>query len=847
MGRAASTRRLGPPKANWAVATWRRLRHQPPTSPHQSQVEGQDDQEHPASDQHPPNMEVIENNGHLGQSVQPLIERVAPHLDKLDESKPEEITPKEVRQAHMSPIVTWLSPIDAQAIESTILASRASAFSNATTPRLALLPQAWASGRTQSPVLWAHGLPKTGKTTYTASVARHLLDTAGPRDGVAAVYCSEKGPTAHALLSSICAQLAAQVEQLPGLLTKLHAELPSEQRPDIDAITLVMLALCDGFNRVFVCVDALDELDREGERPVLLQRLQWMRNRGVRLLVSSQTHGDRPERCRCNEDIEAAIEGADEMLIEAAEDDIRQSVMARLHAIPDQTKLLASAGEDPDAVVEDAMRGCEGSFELAHLYLDRRIRELQSLNTSEVTMTDERETKPLFYARALVDNSPSYVGGLPFRKGDIIAVTRVEHENSWKGRLRGMVGSFARVHAEKVDNPFAGARLLDGLHRRGMLRLREIMLGNPRRRDFAMAILCWVAHARQPFYAVDMVQVLRLTVRGDPEYRIWLQNTGVFIEGCDGEPVDWTWPEAAGPPAGAVEITKIVAPLIQTNAEDGTLSLHQWEPSANELRAFFPEAHLTMAARCLQALIMNLDDQANKPRPKPMLGRPRLPFLTYAEDNWGYHASLCQTSSLDALILEYLAKAYKSPPSWIEKRQPFFRDAYHVLVTDNETPLLKAARHGLNDVLTVLLEGRNCDVNAVSYQNETALVVAITAGFPSTAHLLYRYGASIHYRNQYGESLIHMAAARNDGIMVALLISCGLDPDTKCAGHRSYTALHSAIVGQCLDAARMLVGRGTEVTGESMDEAAESGNLDMVKLLVKSRDSLLYKGSLVIY
>lgn len=75
--------------------------------------------------------------------------------------------------------------------------------------------------------------------------------------------------------SSLCAQLAAQrATQLPPLLLKLYQQmvaLDADRRLDIDNVMLTAMALCDGaFDRVFVCVDALDEVVLAGERAILL-------------------------------------------------------------------------------------------------------------------------------------------------------------------------------------------------------------------------------------------------------------------------------------------------------------------------------------------------------------------------------------------------------------------------------------------------------------------------------------------------------------------------------------------------------------------------------------------------
>ena len=74
--------------------------------------------------------------------------------------------------------------------------------------------------------------------------------------------------------------------------------------------------------------------------------------------------------------------------------------------------------------------------------------------------------------------------------------------------------------------------------------------------------------------------------------------------------------------------------------------------------------------------------------------------------------------------------------------------------------------------------------------------------------------------------------------MVTLLISCGCDPNENSAGFHKYPALHNAVVGQCIDAAKILIACGARVTEELMDEAAKSGNLEMLKLLLESGYSL---------
>lgn len=95
------------------------------------------------------------------------------------------------------------------------------------------------------------------------AVIHHLRESmTSPNTAVAFVYCDEERPeqTSLALLSSICSQLTAQSATLPAILEKLYWQMKANnQRPDIDNIMLAIMALCDAFEKIIICVDGLDE------------------------------------------------------------------------------------------------------------------------------------------------------------------------------------------------------------------------------------------------------------------------------------------------------------------------------------------------------------------------------------------------------------------------------------------------------------------------------------------------------------------------------------------------------------------------------------------------------------
>ncbi len=179
--------------------------------------------------------------------------------------------------------IAWLSSLDVKTRHQETLASLPKYASKSVLNNGIF--NSWLQGRSDSPVLWAHGLPGSGNTSTTAVVVDHLVRCVADQDAaVAYVYCGRhKNPvdiTAASLLASMCGQLASQAtaagRPLPALLTKMHAERGSagdeKTLPGVDEIMLVLLALCETLGRVFVCVDALDECAAD-QRPMLLQKV----------------------------------------------------------------------------------------------------------------------------------------------------------------------------------------------------------------------------------------------------------------------------------------------------------------------------------------------------------------------------------------------------------------------------------------------------------------------------------------------------------------------------------------------------------------------------------------------
>ncbi|KAF6753249.1 hypothetical protein DFP72DRAFT_427173 [Ephemerocybe angulata] len=119
--------------------------------------------------------------------------------------------------------------------------------------------------RQKGTVVWATGLPGSGKTTLASISIEHLEDTFSHREDVAIVYAflrySEK-PTLLQIVAGFLTQLVRRhrVAFSHLLPTYLHAKIHQDELSCSDAIKLLRCSL-DMFSDAFILIDGLDEVD----------------------------------------------------------------------------------------------------------------------------------------------------------------------------------------------------------------------------------------------------------------------------------------------------------------------------------------------------------------------------------------------------------------------------------------------------------------------------------------------------------------------------------------------------------------------------------------------------------
>jgi hypothetical protein len=192
----------------------------------------------------------------------------------------------------------------------------------------------WISGSGKSSILWFYALSGIGRSTLVSVITEHP-EREVTRPGEALAYIFTTYGVVFSVLDillSICKQLAAQCSQLPWQLVKMYSQMAQAgSHPDIDELMLLTVSMCDSFSRVFILIDDLSEISRDSDRSILIPKLQWLRNHGAKILVSSGTHGDRPEPCGCTRDIEDACAGEAELLLLPHEGDMRAFISHEMH------------------------------------------------------------------------------------------------------------------------------------------------------------------------------------------------------------------------------------------------------------------------------------------------------------------------------------------------------------------------------------------------------------------------------------------------------------------------------------------------------------------------------------
>src|SRR3970040_1404953 len=121
---------------------------------------------------------------------------------------------------------------------------------------------------------------------------------------------------------------------------------------------------------------------------------------------------------------------------------------------------------------------------------------------------------------------------------------------------------------------------------------------------------------------------------------------------------------------------------------------------------------------------------------------------------------------------------------------------------------------GLDDTRTAAsLLNRGFEVNSVTREGESLLMLAVKEGKPNIVRTLLAAKPRVDARNAYGETALMLAALRGHADIVEMLLAHGAE-----VNQSGWTPLMYAAANSHQDIARKLISRGAKV-----DSAAENG------------------------
>ncbi|KAI5847264.1 hypothetical protein DFP73DRAFT_456106, partial [Morchella snyderi] len=252
-----------------------------------------------------------------------------------------------------------------------------------------------------SPIVWGHGIPGSGKTFLSSAVIDHVENEdlfPTTENGVAHIYFDYKDQeqqNADDVLSSLVKQLAYQLPLPLKELEELYEKKESkDRRPTTEELFAILLIIFTSFNRVFLIFDALDESDQLKEILPLIKRMSMNK---VNVLVTSRPYP---------EDIQALLRHSTiKVEILAKEEDIITYIEEKIDENP-RAKRLVELGNCREKIVSELVDCAKGMFLLVHFHVKyiceqttpNEIREaLEGLRSSS---TDERPLDPT-YNRAI--------------------------------------------------------------------------------------------------------------------------------------------------------------------------------------------------------------------------------------------------------------------------------------------------------------------------------------------------------------------------------------------------------------------------------------------------------------
>jgi hypothetical protein len=191
------------------------------------------------------------------------------------------------------------------------------------------------------------------------------------------------------------------------------------------------------------------------------------------------------------------------------------------------------------------------------------------------------------------------------------------------------------------------------------------------------------------------------------------------------------------------------------------------------------QAHKRLAIHCVKYLqsgsLVREDEHSNGEELDYLQARLLHPFLSYAVENWSYHASNFDAHDRD--FFTAVNEFFDSGPvfrRWVTLQWQSTSRATESTEA-MPTALHVAAFAGLSKAASRLIQD-GLSISSIDGLERTPLRWAATNGPAKVASLLIEHGCDPNAEDEYGVKPIHLAARKNHASVVRLLLEAGVEP-----------------------------------------------------------------------
>ncbi|KAF1807899.1 ankyrin [Eremomyces bilateralis CBS 781.70] len=249
--------------------------------------------------------------------------------------------------------------------------------------------------------LFCPGLPGSGKTVITSMVVDTLDDTfqADFTIGIAFYYCSFQRDyqQLEELLRSLLLQLGCRMPSLPNALLDLYQNHGARStRPSVAELFDVLASIVAAMSKVYIVIDALDEMSSSHRRELLLGLFTLQNNSSANLFATSRFIPNIVSRFKGTPSLE--IGGTD------TESDLIQYMDQRIRKLP---AFVQQSPELQDKIKTSVLKASNGMFLPARLQFEE-LASKRTLTALNAAITSVPEALDELYRKIMrrIENLP---------------------------------------------------------------------------------------------------------------------------------------------------------------------------------------------------------------------------------------------------------------------------------------------------------------------------------------------------------------------------------------------------------------------------------------------------------